>query len=206
MYERESVPLYARLRSREAPPIPMPTLLTPRLELVPITLAMVEAVMLGQREQAESVAGARLPAMWPNRALVERAFSVSLDLIRADPAARLWGDRLIVSRGGAGEERRVLGSVVFNGRPEAAGIVEVAYGVEEGSQGLGYGTEATRACVEWALVQDGVAAVQATTAAWHAASLRIIEKLGMVPAGTRDHELFGELLVFQLSRSRPHAL
>jgi RimJ/RimL family protein N-acetyltransferase len=175
----------------------MDAILTPRLELVPITLPMVEAVMLGQREDAERIADARLPPTWPNRALIERAFTASLDSIRADPETRLWGDRLMLAREG---ERRVLGSVVFHGAPDEIGIVEIAYGVEEGSQGQGYATEATRACVDWALARENVRAVQATTFAWHKASLRVIEKLGMKPCGTRDHEMLGEMLVFELCK------
>ncbi len=168
-------------------------LVTPRLELVPFTLPMVEAVMLGRREDAERIANARLPPAWPNRALIERAFTASLENIRADPARRLWGDRMMLSRDG---ERRVLGSVVFHGAPGDDGVVEIAYGVEEGSQGMGYATEATRASVEWALAQPDVRVVKATTFAWHVASLRVIEKLGMQAAGTRDHDMLGEMLVF----------
>src|SRR5215467_7615109 len=122
---------------------------TPRLELVPITLPMVEAVMRGARAEAEAIAGARLPDAWPGPALIERAFTASLDDIRADPDRRLWGDRLIIERRGEAERGSfIVGSVVFHGAPEADGVVEVAYGVEEASQGKGYATEATRASVE----------------------------------------------------------
>jgi RimJ/RimL family protein N-acetyltransferase len=95
----------------------------------------------------------------------------------------------------------VLGSVVFHGAPGDDGVVEIAYGVKEGSQGQGYATEATRASVSWALEQPGVRTVTATTFGWHIASLRVIEKLGMKLAGTRDHELLGEMLVYALHRA-----
>ena len=102
--------------------------------------------------------------------------------------------------GGESADRRVIGSVVFMGRPEADGIAEIAYGVEEGSQGQGYATEAVEACLRWALDEAGVRVVRATTFAWHVPSLRVIEKVGMVRAGTRDHETMGELLVFERMR------
>ncbi len=168
---------------------------TGRLSLEPITLPLVEAVILGRRDLAERMVDAILPDTWPNRALVERAFCASLDAIRADPARRLWGDRLMIGRGPRGE-RRVVGSVVFHGLPED-GVAEVAYGVEDGSQGEGFATEGTLACVEWALTQPGIVAVQATTVPWHTASLRVIAKLGMERVGVRDHEILGELLVFE---------
>lgn len=51
----------------------------------PITLAQVEATFAGDGRQAlERLARAEIPAAWPGRALVERAFCASLDAIRAD--------------------------------------------------------------------------------------------------------------------------
>jgi RimJ/RimL family protein N-acetyltransferase len=97
-------------------------------------------------------------------------------------------------------ERRVVGSVVFHGRPGPDGIAEVAYGVEETSRSQGIATEATSACVRWALAQEGVVAVRATTFPWHLASLRVIQKMGMSKVGTREHELLGELHVFEARR------
>jgi len=175
----------------------MSVILTPRLELVPVTLQMVEPILLGDRARAEAAAQARLPASWPNRALIERAFTASLEAIRADPERRLWGDRLLIGRGD--EQRLVIGSVVFNGFPDD-GIAHIGYGVETGSQGRGLATEATRACVAWALEQPGIHAIVAETFPWHRASLRVIEKLGMKAAGTRHHELLGEVLLFELRR------
>ncbi|MDB4970595.1 MAG: acetyltransferase, family [Myxococcales bacterium] len=168
---------------------------TERLILVPITLEMFEAVYVGDRARAELLANARLPDAWPGRAILERAFSADIDLIREDPPRRLWGDRLMISRG----EPRIVGSVIFHGRPED-GIAEVGYGVELESQGRGFATEATRACVDWALAQPECVAVTATTFPWHKASLRVIEKLGMTQAGSREHDLLGELFVFEKRR------
>jgi [ribosomal protein S5]-alanine N-acetyltransferase len=176
----------------------MNTLRTPRLELVPMTLSMVEAVMLGRRDESEDLAHARMPQRWPNRELIERAFPVSLDELRADPESRLWGARVMVAQ--SVSEHRVVGSIVFHGRPGPDGVAEIAYGVEEGSQRRGYATEAVSACVGWALAEDGVQAVRATTFAWHHPSLRVIANVGMVRVGVRDHETMGEMLVFELRR------
>ena len=173
----------------------MTLLRTARLELVPITLEIVEAVMRGRREEAEAIAGARMPERWPNRELIEQAFAISMDGIRTDPAARLWGARMMIA--GVGGDRRVIGSVVFRGEPDDGGIAEVAYGVEHKSQGQGYATEAVGSSVAWALAQPDVRAVQAATFAWHRASVRVLEKVGMVPAGSREHETMGEMLIFE---------
>ncbi len=172
----------------------MAILFTRRLELVPITLDLVEAVLLDHRADVARIAGARLPDAWPGPALIERAFSASLDAIRSDPEGRLWGDRLMITRG---EDRRVVGSVVFHGRPCPRGTVEIGYGVEGASQGEGYGSEAVCAAVDWALVQPGVRAVTATTLPWHTASVHILERAGLRATGWDFHETLGDLQVFE---------
>jgi [ribosomal protein S5]-alanine N-acetyltransferase len=144
--------------------------------------------------EVERLACARAPRKWPGRALIERAFCASLERIRSNPEERLWGDRLIITREG---ERRLVGSVIFHGRPDSDGVVEMAYGVEQESQGCGYATEATRAALEWALAQECVRAVTAATFPWHTASVRVLEKLGMRAVSTREHEILGDLVVYE---------
>jgi ribosomal-protein-alanine N-acetyltransferase len=182
----------------------MSILRTPRLKLVPLTLEVVEAIMSGRREDAEALVSARMPERWPNRDLVERAFSASLEAMRAAPDRCLWGDRVLIADD-RDADPRVVGSVVFHGIPAEDGIAEIAYGVEEASQGRGYATEAVSACVAWALAQKDVRAVQAATFAWHRASLRVIAKAGLVQVGVREHETMGELLVFERRGSPAHA-
>jgi len=174
----------------------VPALRTERLDLLPVTLPFVEAVMAADRARAEDICGAPLPVDWPGPDLIARAFGLSLEAIRADPARRLWGDTLLVTRGG---ERRVVGSVIFHGRPDD-GIAEVGYGVDEAEQRQGYASEATRACVEWALAQPAITSVTAVTFPWHVASLRVIERCGMTRSGSRDHPYLGEMLVFERLR------
>lgn len=181
-------------------PVIAVTLITPRLVLEPITLAVVEAMLAGRRAEAEGLVNASLPDAWPGRALIERAFCAKLPAIRDNPDVRLWGDRVMITRQGP---RRVVGSVVFHGAPDANGAVEIAYGVEQDAQGIGYATEATRACVDWALAQPDVRAVRATTPPWHAASRRVLDKLGMRVVGTREHELLGDLLEYERQAGQP---
>ena len=171
----------------------MSLLVTRRLELVPITVALVEAVLEADRTRSEQILSAVMPHAWPNRALIERAFFASLDAIREAPDVRLWGDRVLITRGA---ERRVVGSVIFHGAPDGEGVVEVAYGVEEDSQRQGYATEATFASVEWALLQPGVQAVRAATPPWHIASQKVLERCGLERIGDRDSPL-GELWEYE---------
>jgi ribosomal-protein-alanine N-acetyltransferase len=174
----------------------VPRLSTSRLELVPMTVDVVDAVLAHDRARAEALVGAAFPEAWPGSDLVARAFPYAIDAIRAAPEVRLWGDTLMLTRDAS---PRVVGSVVFHGLP-ADGVAEVGYGVEEASRGQGLASEGTLAVVEWALAQPGIVAVQATTFTWHAASLRVIHKLGMTRVGARDHDTLGELVVFERRR------
>jgi RimJ/RimL family protein N-acetyltransferase len=175
----------------------MPALETPRLRLVPVTLELVEAVLARDRARTEDVLQATLPPHWPDDDLIARAFPYSLAAIRAAPDIRLWGDSIVLPREGP---RHVVGSVVFHGFPDD-GIAEVAYGVADLARNQGLASEATAASVEWALAQPGIDAVRAVTFPWHAASLGVIRHLGMTEVGVRDHDLLGELRVFE--RRRP---
>jgi [ribosomal protein S5]-alanine N-acetyltransferase len=179
----------------------MEALVTPRLILEPITLPIVEATFRGDRAAIEDLVRAKVPEAWPGRALVERAFSASLEHIRANPSTRLWGDRLMITRteGSAEDQRIVVGSVIFHGKPDD-GVAEVGYGVEERWQCHGYASEATRACVEWALAQEGIQCVTATTPPWHTASIRVLEKSGLLRSGSEVHEVLGEVLRFERLR------
>jgi hypothetical protein len=76
----------------------VPVASTERLDLVSITLPMVEAVLRGDRAGAEELVGAEFPGDWPGEQLIARAFPCSIEAIRADPRKRLWGDTLMVTR------------------------------------------------------------------------------------------------------------
>jgi RimJ/RimL family protein N-acetyltransferase len=176
----------------------MSVLITDRLELRPMTLPLVVAVLEGKRRsEIEAMLGAEMPWSWPGRALVEQAFRASLEAVRADPETRLWGDRLMITREAPA---RVVGSVVFHGRPDADGRCEIAYGVEETSQGKGYATEAVRAMLDWALAQPECRVVEATSTTWHKASARVLEKVGMKKVATRDRPGAEELVVYEKRR------
>lgn len=173
--------------------VPQQVLRTSRLQLVPVKLEIVEAVLSDRLDECERLLGAKMPQPWPGRALIERAFSASLEGIRADPVTRLWGDRIAIT---LGDDPRVIGSVVFHGKPTPEGVVEVGYGIEMNSQGLGLATEAVGAQVEWAFTVGGVRVVRATTPPWHKASVRVLEKCGFHCEGPEEHENLGEVLVF----------
>lgn len=103
----------------------------------------------------------------------------------------LW---MIVRKDGA-----YIGNLSFKGAPEN-GVAELGYGIGEEYRGLGYATEAVETILTWAFDQPGVTAVAAETEAGNAASRRVLEKCGFLPAGEgregprflRDSDSLGE--------------
>jgi [ribosomal protein S5]-alanine N-acetyltransferase len=179
----------------------MDSLFTPRLELRPITLPIVLAVLEGRRRSdIEAMIGAEMPWTWPSRQLVEQVFQASLEAVRADPDKRLWGDRLMVTREGP---PAVVGSIIFDGRPGPSGTCSIGYGVEEANQRKGYATEALRATLDWAFAQPECQRIRATTSAWHQGSIRVLEKIGMrLVAEQEDAEGDGRILVYEIGRAQ----
>ncbi|SCK55379.1 Protein N-acetyltransferase, RimJ/RimL family [Streptomyces sp. WMMB 714] len=69
--------------------------------------------------------------------------------------------------------------------PPSDGTVEFGYGVVPSRRGRGYAPEAVRALVAFALSSAYVDEVQAEVEAANRASVRVLEKAGLHPAGTR---------------------
>jgi len=76
------------------------------------------------------------------------------------------------------ESGMVIGNAGFTGPPDAAGAVEIAYGVVPDFQGRGYATEAANTLVAWAAKNGRVAIARAHTLPERNASTRVLEKCG----------------------------
>ena len=150
-----------------------PAVVTPRLELVPCSLSVATA--LGDNvEEGGRLLGARLPSEWPDPELAE-FLPLYARLLREDPQLLGYGVWLLIER----ESRAVVGSAGFQGRPSAAGEIELGYGVHPNFRNHGYATEAVKALVAWAFEQPGVERVIAHCDQDNLASQRVVEKAGM---------------------------
>lgn len=75
------------------------------------------------------------------------------------------------------EDNKGVGFVGFKGQPDAAGSVEIGYGIDASYQGQGLMSEAVRLLVDWAFEQAECQCVTATRVT-NPASRRLLEKLG----------------------------
>jgi len=163
-------------------------IITPRLRLVPATVALARAE-LTDREEFSRLLSAFVPDEWPPEILAD-ALPLFLQWIEAAPDRIGWYVWYAMMRAPrealdmlAGDTTDILmASGGFKGPPED-GTVEIGYSVLPRFQGQGYATEMVRALVDWAFVQPGVRQVVAETMEDNSASMRLLHRLGFSRAG-----------------------
>ena len=96
--------------------------------------------------------------------------------------ARLGFSRWGVCERASGALVGDCGVQLLEGGPD----VELGFHLRRSVWGRGYATEAARACLEASFSGLGLDEVIAIVAPGNAASVRVLEKIGMQPAGTRD--------------------
>lgn len=180
-------------RSQEATEGCPPVIHTARLDLLPATPELLEALLARDLARAEALSGALIPPAW-----VEQAagyLHLRLGELQADPARQRWLDRLIVLRD---EGRPLVGHVGFHGPPDDRGVLEVGNRVLEAHRGQGVASEAVKGLFDWAFRAAGVATFRASIAPGNDPSLRLAARLGFRQVGRQVDEEDGEELVFEV--------
>jgi len=175
-------------------------ILTPRLELRPLTPAFLDATLRDDREAMDAVLGASVPPDWPGDAPVE------LWRRRAAEAGALpWLARAIVRRATADDATaegnpaprdagEMVGHAGFHLPPGdpvigrwAPGGVEVGYRVFTAHQRQGYATETLRALIAFAR-ERGVRHILAVTSAGNAPSIAVLRRCNFRYGGRIEDE------------------
>jgi ribosomal-protein-alanine N-acetyltransferase len=154
---------------------PAAPLVTARLTLLPFTRDLV-VLALRNRAALSRVLGLAVAHDWPGPALEE--ILPFLDGTMAARPERAHWMRLIVQR----DDRMLIGSVGFMDVPDAEQKVELGYHLVPLYRGHGYATEAARGMLALAFAH-GVRLVQAECDRENAASIRVLQRLGMVCTG-----------------------
>jgi len=172
----------------------VPSIRTPRFELVSMSLPFMEALRRRDLSAAEHVIGAKVPTHLPDE--LEHFLEYRIADLTADPTWQPWLGRVIVlDAGQAG--RRVIGSVGFHAPPDATGQVEIGYRIEPEFRRQGVATEVVGALFEWAWREHGITRFRASTAPDNVASQGVLAKFGFVRTGSQMDQYDGEELVFE---------
>jgi ribosomal-protein-alanine N-acetyltransferase len=172
----------------------VPSIRTPRFELVSMSLPFMEALQAGDFERATLVIGAAVPADMTEGLDLFLEFRTAQ--LRADPAVQPWLGRVIVLDDDGG--RRVIGSIGFHGPPDGDGRVEVGYRIAPDYRRQGVATEAVRALFDWANREHGVTRFRAATNPGNFASQGVLARFGFRRVGIQIDELDGPEEVFFL--------
>ncbi|MES1177082.1 MAG: GNAT family N-acetyltransferase [Myxococcales bacterium] len=169
---------------------------TPRLNLVPMTPEFLEASLLGDREQAEQLVAASLPATWPHGTPMLRR----LDQLREDPTLQPWLLRAMVLQ----SHRTVIGCIGFHDRPGALylkdlapGGVELGYTVFEPWRRQGYAREAIEELMAWARREHRITRFVVSISPTNHASLELARRLDFKRIGAHLDEEDGPEDIFE---------
>jgi [ribosomal protein S5]-alanine N-acetyltransferase len=151
-------------------------ILTARLRLVAITPSLLD-IQEGAPQLLGGTLGAIIPACWPNTDWEPHVYAFIREQLQSHPETIGWHRYLLLPEG---ESFTLIGSL--GAHPLNATEAEFGYGILEPWQNRGYATEASRGLIEY-LFRAGRQRIRAQTFPSLKASLRVMEKCGMQPAG-----------------------
>ncbi len=83
-------------------------------------------------------------------------------------------------------DRVVVGSIGFKGKPNSTGEVEIGYGLAKEFEHNGYMTEGVKEICKWALEQDNISSITAETDFDNFPSQRILQRCGFEKIKEKD--------------------
>ena len=156
---------------------------TERLELVPATPAIL-ACDQGDRSGLCRILNAAIPRSWPPPLMDDATIAEFIRILNGgtDPYFRLW---YWILPGRGCERRTLIGSGGTGSCPDRPDTVMIGYSVIDEFQGCGYATEALQHLIPEIFKDLSIQTILATTFPELKGSIRVLEKNGFVPAGSR---------------------
>ena len=147
---------------------------TTRLRLVAADARLVR-MELSDRQALVAALNCTMPSDWPPPLNDDASFTYFLDEMERDPSMAGWGFWYVIER----QSNEAIGICGVKGRPNASGTAEIGYSIIPARQGLGFATEAVAGLIGWCRSR-GILSVVAETLPELAASIRVMEKNGLV--------------------------
>lgn len=173
---------------------------TERLELVLMSLALMEALQRRDLEAAGRELGADVPAWLADD--MQYFLEYRLEQLREDPSVHNWLGRAMVLTESDGT-RHVVGSIGFHGPPDEEGRLEIGYRVDPSYRNRGFARESATAMYRWAHDKHGVSTFVASVSPDNIPSLNLIEEYGYTLIGEQIDDIDGLELVFEMNWPRP---
>ena len=158
---------------------------TPRLDLIAITPAMLLSEKAGDGRLAEWIR-CRIPLSWPPEHWEPHVYDILLAQYERVPEQISW-HRYVALRG-EDETRTLVGAVGSFWRETAPAECEMGWGMLPGFEGRGLATEAAHALLEVIRADMQIESVVAHTFPRLVGSVRVMEKCGFVYEGPGEEE------------------
>jgi RimJ/RimL family protein N-acetyltransferase len=166
-------------------------IVTPRLRLIPMNTAFVEAVLDLRRDDAAKALGINLTDAWPTGG--ERWLDLRLKQFRDDASAGPWLSRAVVLDG------TLIGRAGFH-HPPKGGESEFGYEIDPQFRRQGYASEAVRGFIEWGFSHPELAMIVACIAPANKISIHMVEALGFTFSRIVQDPVDGLELRYELRR------
>jgi RimJ/RimL family protein N-acetyltransferase len=173
---------------------------TPRLDLVLMSVAYMQALSRRDLAAASAEVGAAVP-MWVADELVD-FLRYRLGQLERQPEIRGWLGRSMVLTEADGS-RHVVGSIGFHGPPDADGRLEVGYSVDPPYRRRGFAREAVQAMFDWAHAKHGIVRFVASVSPGNEASQNLISQFGFHKVGEQMDDIDGLEYVYETTWPRP---
>ncbi|WP_375512475.1 GNAT family N-acetyltransferase [uncultured Nostoc sp.] len=163
-------------------------IMTQRLELLPCSLEVAQAVVTRNKPEVERLLGVRVPDDWYGSEVLD-IFPMYAQMLIDDPSQLGWGIWLMIDIA----DSTLIGDLGFLGKPDRTGTVEMGYEVLSAYRQQGFAFEAVEALVNFAFTEQELNRIIAHSPEDHVASIRILEKLGMQQIAKDENLLEWEL-------------
>jgi [ribosomal protein S5]-alanine N-acetyltransferase len=163
-----------------------------RLDLVPLSLELMQALQRGDRKSAQQLAAYPIPADWPEGMESVLRFRIAIAVDRPETLPRLL--RAMVLRA---DPDVVVGRIGFHGPADETGMLEIGYEVFPPYRRKGYAREAVVAMFRWAQLDPAVRRLRATVSPENEPSRNLVTGLGFTEVGTQWDEEDGEETIFE---------
>ena len=159
------------------------TIGTPRLELVPSTVQLLDAEIESNQRLALEL-DAVVPDDWPPGEYDRPAIQTFRDRLADNPADTGWYSWYAILRSDDSAQRLLVGAAGFMGPPDRDGLIEIGYSVVPSYGARGFATEMVEGLVRRAFSDTRVKRIVAHTTPGNAASIKILKRLGFEYAGS----------------------
>ena len=163
-----------------------------RLDLVPMSLELMEALLRGDLVSAQGMVGYRIPSDWPQ--VMESVLRYRVPIAQTQPESLPLLLRAMVLRA---DPAMVVGRLGFHGPVDDDGMLEIGYEVFPPYRRRGYAREAVVAMFRWAQQDPAVRRFRASVSPQNLPSRNLVTALGFVEVGSQWDEEDGEETLFE---------